>query len=105
MREHAFLPHGAIRTQLAIEDQWFQNGSMNITLKNVPDSVYRTIKREAKTKGRSLNAQIIQTLAAEAAEAERRRRLANARKEFDRFAASLPPMDDSTPLIRAERER
>lgn len=78
---------------------------MNITLKNVPDSVYRTMKREAKSKGRSLNAQIIQTLTAEAADSERRRKLANAREEFDRFAASLPPMDDCARLIREDRER
>ena len=27
------------------------------------------------------------------------------RKELDKFAASLPPLDDSAPLIRADRER
>jgi hypothetical protein len=27
------------------------------------------------------------------------------RKELDKFAASLPPMDDSAPLIRADRQR
>jgi plasmid stability protein len=78
---------------------------MNITLKNVPDSVYRTIKREAKRKRRSLNAEIIQTLAAEAAEAERRRQWTNLRKELDRFAASLPPFGDIASLIREDRER
>jgi plasmid stability protein len=30
---------------------------MTITLKNVPDEVYRTLKRAAKEQGRSLNAQ------------------------------------------------
>ena len=45
---------------------------MNITLKNVPDKVYRTVKRAAKEQGRSLNAQIIHALEAEAAEFERR---------------------------------
>jgi hypothetical protein len=78
---------------------------MNITLKNVPDSVYRTIKREAKTKGRSLNAQVIQILAAEAAHAERLRKQANLWKELDCFAASLPPLDDIASLIREDRER
>lgn len=75
-----------------------------ITLKNVPQSVYRVIKREAKRKRRSLNAEIVQTLDMEAAEAERRRQLGHLRKELG-FAASLPPLDDSTPLIRRDRER
>ena len=48
---------------------------MNITLKNVPDKVYRTVKQAAKEQGRSLNAQIIRTLEAEAAELERRKKL------------------------------
>jgi hypothetical protein len=78
---------------------------MNITLKNVPESVYKVIKQEAKRKRRSLNSEIIQTLEAEAAEAERRRGLGRALKEFETFAASLPPQDDSAPMIRADRER
>ena len=85
--------------------KWFQNGSMNITVKNIPHSIYLVMKREAKTKRRSLNAQIIQALETEAAEAERRRQLSNLRKELDRFAASLPPLDDSVPLIRGDRGR
>ena len=83
----------------------FQNGSMNITLKNVPVKVHRALKRAAKEQDRSLNAQIIRALEIEAAEVERRKRTANWRKELDRFAASLPPMEDSTPLIRQERQR
>jgi hypothetical protein len=78
---------------------------MNITVKNVPDSIYRVIKREAERKKRSLNAEIIQALETEAAEAERRRHLSSLRKELDRFAASLPPLDDSVPMIREDRER
>jgi hypothetical protein len=83
----------------------FQNGSMNITLKNVPDKVCRTVKRAAKEQGRSLNAQIIQLLEMEAAHLERRKKLPELIKKLDRFAASLGPMDDSTPLIRQERQR
>jgi hypothetical protein len=78
---------------------------MNITLRNVPDSVYRVIKREAKRKRHSLNTEIIQALETEAAEAERRRQLGNLRKELERFASSLPPLDDSVPLIRQDRAR
>ena len=78
---------------------------MNITIKNVPELIYRMIKREAKRNRRSLTAEIIQALEAEAAEAGRRRQLSNGRKELERFAATLPPLDDSTPLIRRDRQR
>lgn len=78
---------------------------MNITVKNVPEKVYEVIKREAKQQGRSLNAQIIRALESDAAEAERRRRLKRVRRELDRFAASLPKLDDSAPLIRKDRQR
>jgi plasmid stability protein len=78
---------------------------MNITVKNVPDPVYRVIKREARRHRRSLNSEIIQALEKQASEAERLRRLSNLRDELDRFAASLPPLDDSAPLIREDRER
>ena len=78
---------------------------MNITLKNVPDKVYRTVKRAAKEQGRSLNAQIIHTLELEAAYLERRRKLPQLIEKLNQFAASLPPMDDSTLLIREERQR
>jgi hypothetical protein len=62
------------------------------------------MKREAKKKRRSLNAEIIQVLETEAVEADRRRQLIHLRKELDRFAASLSPLDDSVPLIRGDRE-
>ncbi len=78
---------------------------MNITVKNIPDPVYRAMKQEAKRMRRSLNAEIIQALETEAAEAQRRRQLSRLLKELDRFAASLPPLDDSVPLIRADRGR
>lgn len=61
---------------------------MNITLKNVPESVYRAMKREAKQQGRSLNAQIIGVLESAVAELERQRRL---------------PLEDGAPLIRQDR--
>jgi hypothetical protein len=77
---------------------------VNITLK-VPDFGLPHDQAGSKIKGRSLNAQVIQILAAEAAHAERLRKLANARQEFDRFAASLPPIGDLTRLIREDRER
>ena len=72
---------------------------------NIPESIYEVMKREAKRKRRSLNSEIIQALETEAAEAERRRQLRSLRKELDRFSSSLPPLDDSAPLIRADRLR
>jgi plasmid stability protein len=78
---------------------------MNITVKNVPDPIYRVIKREAKRHRRSLNSEIIQALEKQAAEAERLRQLSTLRDELDRFAASFSPLDDSTPLIREDREQ
>jgi hypothetical protein len=77
---------------------------MNITVKNIPDSVYRVIKREAKKKKRSLNSEIVQTLENEAVEAERRRKIQQWRQRLDRFRESLPPMSDSTPIIRRMRD-
>ncbi|MBV8708755.1 MAG: Arc family DNA-binding protein [Acidobacteriaceae bacterium] len=71
----------------------------------MPETVYRVIKQEAEQQGRSLNSQIIQVLQNEAAEVQRRRDFRKARNELDKFAASLPPLDDSTPLIREDRER
>jgi hypothetical protein len=82
-----------------------QNDPMNITVKNLSESVYRVIKREAKRKRRSLNAEIIQALEMEAAEAERLWQFGDLRKKLEQFAATLPPLDDSAPLIRRDRER
>ncbi len=78
---------------------------MNITLKNVPPKVHKALKRAAKAEGRSLNAHIIQKLEMEAAQLERRRKLPQLIRKLNQFAASLPPMDDSAPIIRRERER
>jgi hypothetical protein len=78
---------------------------MDLTVKNIPDLVYRAIKREAKRNRRSLNAQILEALETEATEADRRLQLSKLRKELDRFTASLPPLPDSTPFIRRDRER
>jgi hypothetical protein len=90
---------------LPIAVEWFQNGSMNITLKNVPVKVHRALKRAAKEQGRSLNAHIIHKLEMEAAILERRKRLPQIIKELERFRKSLPPQEDSAPLIRQDGQR
>jgi len=78
---------------------------MNITLKNVPVKVHRALKRAAKEQGRSLNAHIIHKLEMEAAILERRKRLPQIIKELERFRKSLPPQEDSAPLIRQDGQR
>ena len=85
--------------------KWFQNGSMTVTVKNIPSTVYAAIKKEAQRNRRSLNSEIIRALEDEAAEARRLRQLSKLRKELDRFAATLPQLGDSAPLIRRDRER
>ena len=104
-RAWMFACAGARVDRIAQNAGRFQNGSMNITLKNVPDKVHRALKQEAKKQGRSLNAQIIQLLEAEAADVERRKKSRKWREELERFRNSLPPMEDSTRLIRQERDR
>ena len=78
---------------------------MNIILKNLPEPVYQAIKRAARQNRRSVNEEILRVLEVAASEAERRGSFAALREELDRFAASLPPLDDSAPLIRRDRER
>lgn len=78
---------------------------MNLTIKNVPEGVYKSLKREAARLGKSLNAQAIEALVARAEEIERRDKMRRSWSDLERFVASLPPMPDSVPLIRAERQR
>jgi plasmid stability protein len=79
---------------------------MNLTIKNIPENVYREFKQAAAAQGRSLNAQLIQALAMEAAELERRRQMKSSRKELERFVTSLPKMKtESWRLLGRERER
>lgn len=104
-RAWMFACAGARVDRIAQNAGRFQNGSMNITLKNVPDKVHRALKQEAKKQGRSLNAQIIQLLETEAANVERRKKNRQWLEDLKKFRSSLPPQPDSTPLIRWERDR
>ena len=78
---------------------------MNLTLKNIPEDVYESLKQEASARGRSLNKEAILALAAKAEEVDRRRAMRSTRKDLEKFVASLPKMSSSVPLIRADRER
>jgi len=79
---------------LAPPGKWFQNDCKE---------VYQAIKREAKKQGRSLNAQIIQTLETQAAQLDRQKQFDKVRAELEEFVASQKPMDSSAPVIRRER--
>lgn len=78
---------------------------MNLTIKNIPEGVYKSLKKEAARLGTSLNAKAIEALANSAQEVERRAKMRATRADLERFVASLPPMPDSVPLIRADRKR
>ena len=41
---------------------WFQNGTMTITLKDLPDEVHQSLRLRAKNHGRSLNKEMIEIL-------------------------------------------
>ena len=85
--------------------QWFHNGTVNLTIKNIPETVCKTLKRTARENGRSLNAEVIRGLTRLAEEENRRRDLGAWLAEARRFKATLRKMPDSVPLIRAERRR
>jgi len=77
----------------------------NLTIKKLPDPVYRQLKKYARIQGRSLNAQVIHILQSDLSEREKFEKMRQSNKELERLIASLPPMSDSTPLIREDRDR
>lgn len=82
------------------------NGTVNLTIKNIPDDVYKSLKRSAAERGRSLNAEAIQALTEAAQEAERHKRMRDSRADLERLVASLPKLRRSSAyLIREDRER
>ena len=78
---------------------------MNLTIKNVPDHVYKALKQEAARRKRSLNAETILALSAKAEELERRRQIGSSWDEVEKFVASLPRLASSVTLIREDRKR
>ena len=77
----------------------------NLTLKNLPDSLHQALKRDAEREGRSLNGHITHLLELGLAERARRRRMREGAKRLEEFVASLPPTEDSSELIRQDRDR
>ena len=76
----------------------------NLTLKDLPDAVYNQLKDAARAEGRSLNGYVISILVACTDERSRRKLMREGRAEFRSFLATLPKMDDSTRLIREDRD-
>jgi len=77
----------------------------NLTIKKLPDPLYRQLKKYARLQGRSLNAHVIQVLQADLDQHARFQRMRDSREELERLVASMPPMEDSTALIREDRAR
>ena len=78
---------------------------MNLTIKNIPEDVYKTLKEEAARKGRSLNSEVIEALSESAAKDARKEDMRRHWPELLRFVAKQKPAKDSVPLIRADRKR
>jgi plasmid stability protein len=77
----------------------------NLTIKKLPDPVYRRLKKHARLQGRSLNAQVIHILQSDLDNRARFEKMRDSNAELERLVASMPPMEDSTPLIREDRDR
>jgi len=85
---------------------WYHNSVMaNLTIKKLPDPVYRQLKKYARMQGRSLNAQVIQILQLDVSEREKFEKMRRSNKDLERLVASLPSLSDSTSLIRQDRDR
>jgi len=76
-----------------------------MTVKGLPEPVYRRLKKSARQQGRSLNAQVIQILRDHALDQDRFDNMSRSQEALERLVASLPPMHSSTSLIRQDRRR
>jgi plasmid stability protein len=80
----------------------------NLTVRGIPKGVYALLKRDAKRHGRSLNAEILETLNDKAEMARRRARASEAIKRLDvlraEIAREFPHQPDSAALIREDRD-
>lgn len=77
----------------------------NLTIKDLPDTVHKQLKKAARSQGQSLNGYVISLLELSVEERARRRMMRAGREDFRKFLASLPRLNDSTALIREDRNR
>ena len=80
----------------------------NITVRNIPNSDYSVLRRDAKRHGRSLNSELLAMLADKKEMARRRAGAARAMKRIDKIreeiAREYPNQPDSVDLIREDRD-
>jgi plasmid stability protein len=80
----------------------------NLTVRNIPTKLYKSLQRVAKLNGRSLNAEILALLADEDAWNRRRWEVAEAIPELAHARAKLaktyPNLPDSVSAIREDRD-
>jgi plasmid stability protein len=82
------------------------NGSVNVTIKNLPDDVAQGLKKAAADHGRSLNAHILRILAEAERQHRRRSEMRQAITELDELVKTLPPLPPVEELLdEARRER
>lgn len=77
----------------------------NLTIKKLPDPVYRQLKKFARLQGRSVNAQVIHMLRSDLSQYARFEKMRESSEELERFVAAMHPIAGSTPLIREDRRR
>jgi len=80
----------------------------NLTVRRIPENVYKRLKASARTNNRSLNAEILAVLTDEDAWKLRRLRIAAVLPELVKARAELarkyPNAPDSAELIREDRD-
>jgi plasmid stability protein len=78
---------------------------VNLTIKNVPEDVHKTLKRVAATRGRSLNSEVLRLLQEGAELEDRREHIRTTWDDFLKFRASMPKLRTSSArLIREDRD-
>jgi len=78
---------------------------MTITVKGLPADMHAALREAAKARGKSLNSYVISVLAENVEDEGRRRGMRERWVEYQKFLATLPPLSDSTPLIREDRDQ
>jgi plasmid stability protein len=76
----------------------------NLSLKNVDQSVYESVKNAAARRGMSLNAYINKLLEQDAADEQLREQRQQAAERLRKVRQHVGMQEDATPLIRAMRE-
>ena len=80
----------------------------NLTVRRIPDEIYRRLRQRAKNEGRSLNAEILAILAEEDGWIRQRLSITTAIAGLDaarhRLAKKYPHLASSADLIREDRD-